>query len=87
MGEPIRRYPRPTLAGAEAISTPAEALAVIRYLTGEWLADPKTFGSWAGGCYMEQLHLLADKGLSAPAPPFNGSWAAPVVVGEGSPDA
>ncbi len=58
-----QQYPKPPLANGEAVSTARESLEVIRYLTGEWLADPGTFGQWAGGCYMEKLHELAASGL------------------------
>jgi hypothetical protein len=60
----IKRYPRPLLANGETVSTPAEALEVIRYLTGEWLHNPAAFGQWAGGAYMEQVHKVATAGLA-----------------------
>lgn len=60
----VKRYPKPVLANGETVSTPTEALETIRYLTSEWLANPQTFGHWAGGCYMEKLRELAVSGLA-----------------------
>jgi hypothetical protein len=58
------RYPRPVLADPRAITKTVEALETIRYLTAEWLADPATFGGWAGGAYMEALHDIAARGFT-----------------------
>lgn len=58
-----KRFPKP-LTQSNDVETPKEALEVIRYLTGEWLHDPATFGNWAGGCYMEAVHRLASAGMA-----------------------
>ena len=58
----FRRYAKPEPSGMNH-PTPEMALEIIRYLTGEWLSNPATFGTWAGGCYMEKVHKVACSGL------------------------